>query len=54
MPHRMAADEKGNWETKEKQMKELSMLNPLMKRGSEFLGVEYPILCGAMTWVSEP
>lgn len=41
-------------ETKEKQMKELSMMNPLMKRGSEFLGVKYPILCGAMTWVSEP
>ena len=25
-----------------------------MKRGSEFLGVKYPILCGAMTWISEP
>lgn len=24
------------------------------KRGSDFLGVKYPILCGAMTWVSEP
>jgi len=35
-------------------MKELSMLTPLMRRGSEFLGVKYPILCGAMTWVSEP
>lgn len=23
-------------------------------RGKEFLGVEYPILCGAMTWVSDP
>lgn len=22
--------------------------------GAEFLGVQYPILCGAMTWVSEP
>ncbi|NMD86356.1 hypothetical protein HF882_07140 [Victivallis vadensis] len=30
------------------------MLKPLLKRGSEFLGVEYPIICGAMTWVSEP
>ena len=35
-------------------MKELSLLEPLMSRGREFLGVEYPILCGAMTWVSEP
>ena len=24
------------------------------KQGSDFLGVKYPILCGAMTWVSEP
>ncbi len=24
------------------------------QRGRDFLGVEYPILCGAMTWVSEP
>ena len=30
------------------------MLTPLMRRGSEFLGVKYPIICGAMTWVSEP
>ena len=30
------------------------LLTPLMKRGAEFLGVRYPILCGAMTWVSEP
>jgi len=30
------------------------MLDKLMKRGSEFLNVKYPILCGAMTWVSEP
>lgn len=29
-------------------------LNKLMARGSEFLGVKYPILCGAMTWISEP
>lgn len=35
-------------------MKDLSMLTPLMRRGSEFLGVKYPIICGAMTWVSEP
>ncbi len=24
------------------------------ERGREFLGVEYPIICGAMTWVSDP
>lgn len=35
-------------------MNELTMLSPLMKRGSEFLNVKYPIMCGAMTWVSEP
>ena len=35
-------------------MNDLSMLTPLMRRGSEFLGVKYPIICGAMTWVSEP
>ena len=26
----------------------------MFKRGSEFLGSRYPIICGAMTWVSEP
>ena len=26
----------------------------LYKRGRDFLGVEYPIICGAMTWVSDP
>lgn len=35
-------------------MENLKHLTPLMKRGSEFLNVKYPILCGAMTWVSEP
>ncbi len=35
-------------------MKELPMLTPLLRRGSEFLGVQYPVICGAMTWVSEP
>ena len=30
------------------------LLSPLMKRGADFLGSRYPILCGAMTWVSEP
>ena len=35
-------------------MKEYATVQPLLKRGSEFLGVRYPIICGAMTWVSEP
>lgn len=35
-------------------MNDLTMLTPLMKRGGEFLGCKYPIICGAMTWVSEP
>ena len=35
-------------------MENISMLKPLLKRGSEFLGVVFPIICGAMTWVSEP
>ena len=35
-------------------MNNLNMLTPFLKRGSEFLNVKYPILCGAMTWVSEP
>ncbi len=33
---------------------ESKLLTALMKRGSDFLGVRYPIICGAMTWVSEP
>ena len=35
-------------------MEEYANVRPLLKRGSEFLGVKYPIICGAMTWVSEP
>ncbi len=35
-------------------MTELKYLTPLMKRGSDFLQCRYPIICGAMTWVSEP
>ncbi len=31
-----------------------SFLDHFFKRGSEFLGVRYPYICGAMTWVSEP
>ena len=30
------------------------LLTPMFKRGAEFLGCRYPIICGAMTWVSEP
>lgn len=29
-------------------------LHKLWARGGELLGVEYPIMCGAMTWVSDP
>ena len=29
-------------------------LDKLWQRGRELLGVQYPIMCGAMTWVSEP
>ncbi len=29
-------------------------LNKMMQRGKDFLGCEYPIMKGAMTWVSEP
>jgi len=29
-------------------------LDTLWKRGQELLGVQYSIMCGAMTWVSEP
>jgi len=29
------------------------ILEKLMKRGSAFLGVQYPIICGAMTWISD-
>lgn len=29
-------------------------LENMMKRGSNFLNCKYPIICGAMTWVSEP
>lgn len=29
-------------------------LEKLMARGAAFLNCEYPVLCGAMTWVSEP
>lgn len=35
-------------------MDELKFLDPLMQRGRDFLQCRYPIICGAMTWVSEP
>jgi len=31
----------------------LTTLNKLWKKGQQFLGVQYPIMCGAMTWISE-
>lgn len=30
------------------------LFNKLAQTGKDFLGVEYPVICGAMTWVSEP
>jgi enoyl-[acyl-carrier protein] reductase II len=35
-------------------MNESKLLTNLMARGSEFLNCKYPIICGAMTWVSDP
>lgn len=32
---------------------QLKHLNKLWKKGRDFLGVEYSILCGAMSWISE-
>ena len=29
-------------------------LNRIWGRGKEFLGTELPIMCGAMTWISDP
>ncbi len=34
-------------------MKEKKLLEKLWKKGKEFLGVEYPIISGAMTWISD-
>ena len=31
----------------------MTKLNHLMQRGTEFLGCEVAIMCGAMSWVSE-
>ncbi|MBN1493978.1 MAG: nitronate monooxygenase [Candidatus Omnitrophica bacterium] len=32
----------------------MKILDKVFQRGREFLGVDYPILCGAMTWISDP
>jgi enoyl-[acyl-carrier protein] reductase II len=29
------------------------LLNKIWQKGKDFLGVEYPILCGGMTWISD-
>ena len=33
---------------------EAKLLDRYIKKGSQFLGVKHPIMCGAMTWVSDP
>lgn len=35
-------------------MTDLLFVERYFKQGAEFLGVKYPIICGAMTWVSDP
>jgi enoyl-[acyl-carrier protein] reductase II len=30
------------------------LIDRFMQRGREFLGCKYPIMCGAMTWISDP
>jgi enoyl-[acyl-carrier protein] reductase II len=30
------------------------LIDKFLKKGSDFLGVRYPIICGAMTWISDP
>lgn len=30
------------------------LIDAFLRRGREFLGVRYPIMCGAMTWISDP
>ncbi|MBW1864228.1 MAG: nitronate monooxygenase [Deltaproteobacteria bacterium] len=29
------------------------LIDPFLKRGQDFLGCQYPIMCGAMTWISD-
>jgi enoyl-[acyl-carrier protein] reductase II len=31
----------------------MELLNTIWQKGKDFLGVEYPILCGGMTWISD-
>lgn len=35
-------------------MEDSKLLDKFFKKGRDFLGVEYPVMCGAMTWVSDP
>ncbi|MBE0566402.1 MAG: nitronate monooxygenase [Krumholzibacteria bacterium] len=35
-------------------VKATPQLDRIWKRGKEFLGTELPIMCGAMTWISDP
>jgi enoyl-[acyl-carrier protein] reductase II len=30
------------------------LIDRFFKVGREFLGCKYPIMCGAMTWISDP
>jgi len=30
------------------------LIDRFLKAGKEFLGCKYPIMCGAMTWISDP
>lgn len=32
----------------------MPLIDKFFKKGNDFLGTTYPILCGAMTWVSDP
>ena len=32
----------------------MKRIDKLWQAGRELLGVRYPIMCGAMTWVSDP
>ena len=34
-------------------MKDLKFLTKFSEKGSKFLDVKYPVLCGAMSWISE-
>ena len=35
-------------------VKSTERIDRVMRRGKEFLGTELPIMCGAMTWISDP